>query len=402
MGSSDTSVSNPSNSLGSQQSAVLIVDDDPAYVHLLTRYLREAFDQFFIDFCGTSRDALKKCMNRKYKILLVDFQLPDMSGPQFLHKLQSMIDDIAPPAIVLTAEGGTMAAAEALRANAYDFLPKSQVSVQSIERSISNAIVKHDLRISVQNRTRELEGANRSLEEKSREIQEFYQTVSHEVKTPLSASREFVSLVRDGVLGEVSPEQVEVLDYALAGCDQIASHFNDLIEMTRLDTEIIKLHKKRTTIKSMLKRATASYSRKISEKNIFLDLETENDHNLLDVDPERINQVITNLLSNAVKYTPQYGNIKIFFRLGDNAACFGIQDSGCGIDKSEHELIFKRLYQASGKQEDYTGPGLGLGLSIAREIVSLHQGKLWVESKKNHGSCFYFELPYYPGGTSKK
>lgn len=373
---------------------VLIVDDDLIFVQRLTRYVNTCFSEYEVCHCRLTSEALNLCTKYTYCVVLIDFNLPDATGTEFLCELQAVTDGLPPPAIVLTAENDARAAGEALRANAYDFLPKNQVSVESLQRSITNALTKHSLQESVNSRTRQIEEANRSLEEKNRQIQEFYQTVSHEVKTPLSASREFVSLVRDGVLGKINDEQAEVLDYALSGCDQIATHFNDLIEMTRLDTRAIKLHREWHTINSVFRRAEAGCTRQVHEKNIVLSVNVDESDRQIFIDGDRINQVISNLLSNAIKYTSEKGRVELSCRFDVRSVIICVRDNGCGIEDSEFQSIFKRLYQINRKQENYAGPGLGLGLSIAREIVHLHDGKIWVDSTKGIGSKFFVELPH--------
>lgn len=381
---------------------ILIVDDDHAYGHLVSRFVKQKYRNAIVDTCDSSADAIELCLSNQYDILLIDYNLPDLSGSKFLHKLQSKIDDLPPPAIVLTADGGASAAGEALRANAYDFLPKQLVTKESLGRSMSNAMAKHDLEKSIQQRTIELEESNRSLQEKSREIRDFYQTVSHEVKTPLAANREFVSLVRDEVLGPVSDEQAEALDYALASCDQITSHFNDLVEMTRLDAGKINLHKEYISIKSLIDRTMASCSRAINDKGLTVKSpDTSEEYNLY-VDGDRIIQVLSNLLSNAIKYTPATGNIELSTKTEEAHIIFCLSDTGCGIDKEHINCIFNRLYQVKDDEShEHSGAGLGLGLSIAREIVTLHNGNIWVESHVNVGSNFFIELPISNGLTDK-
>ena len=373
---------------------ILVVDDDVAYTHLVAIYAKQRYHDAIVDACNNPMEAIELCLTRPYDVLLIDYNLPDLTGSDFLYKLQSKMDGLPPPAIVLTADGGASAAGEALRANAYDFLPKNLVTKDSLGRSMENAMAKHDLQKSIRQRTIALEESNRSLQEKSREIREFYQTVSHEVKTPLAANREFVSLVRDGVLGSVTDEQADALDYALASCDQIASHFNDLVEVTRLDAGKINLHKEQIAIKSVLRRTMASCARAIEDGNIIVMLPGENKNHQIYVDGDRLTQVLSNLLSNAIKYTSPGGTIEISYETVQAQINFRIADSGCGIEKKHLSQIFNRLYQVGDdKDHSYSGAGMGLGLSIAREIVTLHNGKIWAESEVNIGSQFYITLP---------
>ncbi len=386
---------------------ILVIDSDLSHAHLVSRYIRQNFSTAIVETCRNASDALELCLSSQYSLLLVDNDLPDQNGLKFLHRLQSETSKQPPPAIVLTTDSpgsgareavrdaAKDAARDAVRANAYDFLSKRLVTKDSLGRSMKNAIAKHRLQRAVQQRTSELEKANLTLKERGREISEFYQTVSHEVKTPLAANREFVSLVRDGVLGSITNEQAEALDYALASCDQLTSHFNDLVEMSRLDAGKISLRKDLISINSVITRAMATCARAIEDKDINVTLPPVPDRDItLFIDGNRIIQVISNLLSNAVKYTDINGTIELSINKTQHFIEMCVADSGCGIEEKYLKSIFSRLFQIGDETHEYSGAGLGLGLSIALEIMVLHDGKIRVESESGIGSRFYIEIPH--------
>jgi len=147
---------------------LLIVDDDLAYAHLLSRYIKQIYDNSKVDICETAQEAMQLCRANDYAVLLVDYHLGDTIGCDFIRDLQSNCEEIPPPAIILTADGGISAARDALKVDAYDFLPKETVTTESLARSTKNAITKHQLRKSIIQRTAELEAANRSLREQRR------------------------------------------------------------------------------------------------------------------------------------------------------------------------------------------------------------------------------------------
>lgn len=374
----------------------LIVDDDSMYVHLLKRYLSQAgLYSFKVDSVSTAMLAISRCISCKYDLLLVDHNLPDLNGPQFLLELRSRLEQTVPTAIVMTAEGGEAAAGQALRAEAGDFLPKSLVNVESLSRSINNALAKDRLRKSVEDRSLDLQTANSKLKSKNQEIRQFYQKVSHEVKTPLAAAREFVSIIRDELVGPVNEEQVKILNYAITSCDQIATHFNDLVEITRLDSGKVNLRKSECSIDSILARTVASCTSALNACNLKLIQNIDVSDKSVWVDDNRITQVLSNLLGNAIKYSPNGSAIEISVNESTNQDLieFCVMDYGCGIAIEETEKIFERLYQTSEVNHEFMGAGLGLGLSIAKEIVALHEGRIWVESQLNKGSQFFFQIP---------
>jgi signal transduction histidine kinase len=245
-------------------------------------------------------------------------------------------------------------------------------------RAILNAVEKSRLKMTIADKTRHLEVANETLLHRQAEIHRVYQTISHEIKTPLTAAREFISIVRDGISGPVSEQQAEYLELAVESCDQLASHFNDLIDTARLDTGKLRLDRHPTPIARLVMRATASVASAARAKNITITRRIPSGLPLVCVDPGRIVQVIANLLWNAVKYTPAEGRIVITAaRIAEpwDGVQITVEDTGCGIRTSDPQA------------------GLGLGLSIARELVRLHGGDMTAESILGAGSTFRFTLP---------
>jgi len=303
------------------------------------------------------------------------------------------LGEYAPPTIILTADGGETAAAEALRAGAADFMPKRTISAQSLSRAIENAVEKRKLKNKVAARSRELQRANDQLQ--SRNDERFYHTVSHEVKTPLAATREFIAIVLDGIAGPVTEDQTEMLRHALDSCDQITSHFNDLIEMTRLEAKKITMAKKMESLDNITTRCLAAVSSAVKTKNIVLKKEIQSSLPLVFIDGNRVIQVLSNLLGNALKFTEPNGKITlhIWHALADGYVHIAVVDTGRGISQEQLPHIFERLYQVQNGSDEFMGAGLGLGLSIAKEIVALHGGNIWAESVLGEGSTFTFRLP---------
>ena len=374
---------------------VLIVDDDSAFRRLCKEYLREhAASPLEIAEASTAGDALARCGEQQFDCLLVDYNLPDGSGTDLLPQLRQSCGPLT-PMIIMTGVGNEQIAIEALHCGASDYLPKERVSGTSLSRAINNSIEKACLQHSINDRNERLERANDELRRKSDQIQRFYHSVSHEIKTPLTAAREFISLVSDGVFGSLSSAQVEALNYALESCDQIADHFNELIEVTRLETGKLRLEKTAATVEQLVTLSVASVYSAVADKNVCLEQKLDADLPALYVDSSRIVQVLSNLLSNAQKFTDEGGMITVFAHCSADcrSVVIGVRDTGCGI--AEHDLphIFDRLYQADAHADSMSSRGLGLGLSIAREIVMLHGGEVRVESELGRGSVFRVVLP---------
>jgi PAS domain S-box-containing protein len=241
----------------------------------------------------------------------------------------------------------------------------------------------------------QLEQTNRDLTKRSQEVQYFYHTLSHELKTPLTAAREFVSIVIDGLAGELNPTQLNYLGIAKKSCTELAVYINDLLDATRLDTGKLHIELKPVWLAAIIQRAIAVMEPVAARKKIRLSQELATDLTDVMVDESRIMQILTNLLNNALKFTFEGGTIIV--KLGQdpkNSECVqvSVTDNGCGIPKDQIDNLFHRFYQI--KNGDATPEkGVGLGLYLCRELVLMHGGSIWVKSTLGKGSTFSFTIP---------
>lgn len=241
----------------------------------------------------------------------------------------------------------------------------------------------------------ELERSNETLHRKHEELQGFYHTVSHELKTPLTAAREFVSLVLEGLAGPVTETQVDYLRTAQESCDQMRVSINDLLDSTRLDTGKMNLEVKPGSLGALVGRVVLMLTPAARSKELQLESAFEADLPEIAFDEHRIAQVLNNLINNAIKFTPAGGRIRVTVVRSASSLGFlevSVQDTGCGIAKPHLERVFERLYQVRGDDVSQ-GKGLGLGLHICQELVQLHGGKIWARSEPGAGSVFSFALP---------
>lgn len=373
---------------------VLVVDADTDFSTRICRILDQATEYAYqVTVFHLGGDAINSCHQQNYGCVLINFTLPDMSGVRVVEEIRDILDEETSPIIMMASERIPEAATNAVRLQAADFFVKSDTNRHSIRRSFGNAIEKGQLQRGIRERRRELMLANRELERQAVEIQRFYHTVSHEIKTPLAAAREFVSLVNDGVLGPINAEQSEVLQHATVCCDQITTQFNDLLDLTRLETGKLTLDITTSDLGDIINRVLAMVASSAQEKSILLDSRVPENLPRVDVDAGRITQVLSNLLTNAIKFTRNGGRVRLSVRYLDNGCLqIRVSDNGSGIPKAYIDSVFDRLFQVESARSRDSQSGLGLGLSIAKEIVRGHGQSLRVQSRLNAGSLFTFEL----------
>lgn len=241
----------------------------------------------------------------------------------------------------------------------------------------------------------EMEQINRELTSSKREIEGFYHTLSHELKTPLTSAQEFASIILDGLAGPVTEDQRRFLKRIKGGCDRMTVLINDLLDSTRIETGKLSYHPSPSRVEKMVEQAVDQVRSRAERAGVILTAETAEGLPKVMADPNRIVQVITNLLTNAVKFTPKGGAIELkagFYKGDPHWVAIMVRDSGRGIEPHHLERIFERYHQ-SRKEDSDTHEGLGLGLYLCKELVTLHGGEISAYSKQGQGATFLFTLP---------
>ncbi|MEO0972585.1 MAG: hybrid sensor histidine kinase/response regulator, partial [Pseudomonadota bacterium] len=295
--------------------------------------------------------------------------------------------------IVLTGHGNEETAVSAMRAGALDYLNKNSLTQEALRRAIQNATEKMALRSQLAVKSQQLAERNSALTKRNEEIQRFYQTVCHELRTPLAATREFVSIVADGIAGGVNEEQSDLLRLASEGCDQITALLDDLLDAARMQTGKLTLRRQIVELGPFLRDVEKAFAGPARDHDIALGITLARDDLYVDADPLRLRQVINNLLSNALKFTDAGGEITVTVTPDgphESWVRFSISDTGCGISSDDQPLIFERLYQAKPRGGD---PGRGRGRPNRRDNEQLHGADLELASEVGVGSTFSFSLP---------
>jgi PAS domain S-box-containing protein len=234
-------------------------------------------------------------------------------------------------------------------------------------------------------------------QERSRLQEAFLSHVSHELRTPLTAIYFFTTNVLDGLLGNLTPKQHEHLTFALDNVKQLRDMVSDLLDITRIETHKLAIEARSASPIRLVAEVLSTCRRNAAMKNIRLCSEIAPGIPFLWADPARVRQILTNLIDNGIKFTPEGGTVRVASRAAegdDDFQCLCVSDTGCGISSENRETIFGRLAQIKSSAEA-SRSGLGLGLFIARELVSRHGGRIWVESQPGHGSTFCFTLPVF-------
>ncbi|MDD5513121.1 MAG: ATP-binding protein [Candidatus Omnitrophica bacterium] len=234
----------------------------------------------------------------------------------------------------------------------------------------------------------------RDLEELNKMKSELISVVSHELRTPLAIVNEAVNLVYEGIPGVINQRQKEILDKAQANLQRLKRMTDELLDLSRIEGRDFKLRYSLVNFNDLLGASLDFFKRAAAEKKIELSCDLPKKQVNIFLDFERINQVIYNLLNNAIKYTEEGGRISVEVKILENKLRVGVIDSGIGIAKDDLNKIFNKFVQVS-RIPQFRQKGVGLGLSIVKELIEKHEGEIWVESKPGVGSKFYFTLPFF-------
>jgi signal transduction histidine kinase len=263
-----------------------------------------------------------------------------------------------------------------------------------------------DLRIPV-DRGDELGDLGRSfrwMAEQLRELErlraEFVSVASHELKTPLSVIKGYVSLLEDGIYGEVPEEQKKVLAQIGDQGDRLARLVQQLLDVSRFEAGGARLHIQPLALRSFLQDLKDSFEPLAVQSEIDFRLETDSSlPDSIGADPDRLNEVVGNLLSNAFKFTPRQGTIVVKAHRGmrqdDSMVIIEVCDTGVGIPPEKLPRVFEKFYQVENDAQPLS-VGSGLGLAISKEIVEAHGGTISAESKVGRGTTFRVFLPATP------
>lgn len=220
---------------------------------------------------------------------------------------------------------------------------------------------------------------------------EFVSNVSHELRTPLTTMRSYLEALADGAWKDenIAPTFLNVTQ---TETERMIRLVNDLLQLSRMDSADYELNKDIVLFNSFFNRIIDRFEMSKSDKVQFERIFPETSF-YVEIDTDKVTQVIDNIISNAIKYSPDGGNIRFGFTGQGDMLKVMISDDGMGIPKENVGRIFDRFYRVDRARARSMG-GTGLGLAIAREMIEAHGGKIWAESEEGQGTTIFFTLPY--------
>ncbi len=384
---------------------ILLIEDNPGDARLIREMLLEASGAACVlESVACLSAGLQRLAEDTFDVVLLDLSLPDAAGLRTFERVNACRPDL--PIIVLTGLDDESVAVGAVQAGAQDYLLKGHVDPHELRLAMRYAIERKRLeadrnqmlareriaRAEAERLAAERAAVVAAQRELERQKDEFVANVSHDLRTPVAAIKASIGVILANEPPAVSEPLHRLFTNIDRAADEMARLVDDLLELARLRAGRVQLRPVVCDLRELAERsahviATLAETR---AQTVEVDVPDEPVHAL--ADSERLSRALTNLLSNAHKYGRVGGTIRVLVRRSADDVRLGVADDGPGIAEHDQAHIFDRFYR-SETEATRRNLGSGLGLPIARAMVELHGGRIWVESALGRGTTFWIALP---------
>ena len=222
---------------------------------------------------------------------------------------------------------------------------------------------------------------------------QFLANISHDLRTPLTAVITHAEILRDGMLGSLNERQLQSVRGIIAGGRQLLEQVGEILTYARGAANQLALTQSSFSLDDVVAQVTRLNESLLAKKRLSMDVSIPSHLPPLFADREKVAHVLGNLFGNAIHFTPSGGRVWIKASQNESELLVEVGDTGIGIAVEHHDFVFEEFAQvdATASRQHH---GTGLGLTIARKLVELHGGRIWVESELGRGSRFYFTVPY--------
>jgi signal transduction histidine kinase len=364
--------------------------EDEEIIRLMFQQTFESWG-FKVDVAENGKDALEMCHQKKYQIVVTDLNMPVMDGMELLKRLKSKWPNIE--VIVITGYATIESAIEAMKLGAYDFILKP-VNFDHVQFTMNKCYSK--IRAEAENQ--ELRQANMQLLELNEMKDKFLYITNHEIRTPLTIIKGYIDVLKNLVQNpnEELSETMEILD-------ETTEELNELVDrmhlLEALEHGKIMAKNELVDLKIVLTKVYREVAKLFKQRQIELKVVVDKKPLFIRGDYRQIQLVMRELLQNALKFTPDRGNVMVRLELRNDKVYYSVKDSGIGIPFDKQKVIFDRFYEIQEvvnhktSKDEFMGGGLGIGLSMVKEIINTMNGDIELISEPRQGSLFKIILP---------
>ncbi len=375
------------------QSKILIVDDD-SHLRETLRDLLE-MEGYKVFEAASGQEAMALVVSDFFHVILMDFNLTDKTGIEVIQDIRKLNTDSQ--ILMMTAHASLDTAVKAIQESVYDFLIKP-VDFNYLRRAIKKSEEKLFLEQENKRLMDVLKSNNDQLGRLNNMKSKFLSMASHDLSNSLMTLQ--ISFEMLSATIKPNEDQRKKMVFINTSIAQISRLINDLVDWASIEQGKLRMEKNYFEMDKMVEELIEGPKARASQKSIEISAKTEGVLKMVSADKKRITQVLLNLLENAIRHTQRGGNIVVISEPLDGAVCVTVKDNGGGIEAGELTKLFESFYQPKNSKEPRGR--LGLGLSIAKDIIESHEGKIWVESEGlGKGASFRFTIPFAKEGSGQ-
>jgi len=365
---------------------ILVVDDEPGIRSGISRILKNFTvdypfmdDNFGFDVveAATGEDAIEILEEVKPDIILLDNKLPGMSGVEVLEYINKK--DCNCLVVMITSYASLDIAIKATKNGAFDFVPKP-FTPQELKSSLEN-ITKHLF----------LKRMTKKMHKEGKQVRfQFLSVLSHELKAPINAVEGYLTMMKEKQNGDNIVDYADIIERSLVRINGMRNLIMDMLDLTRIESGKKKRELKTVDLSEIVKNAIDTMKPYAIQRDVKMHFEEEGDTEII-ADYDEMGIVCNNLISNAIKYNKEHGSV--FCRVsGENdVVIIEVKDTGIGMTEEDISKLFHEFVRIKNpKTRGITGSGLGL--SIVKKLVKLHDGEISVQSEPDKGTIFKIEI----------
>jgi signal transduction histidine kinase len=372
---------------------ILVIEDEPqvreSYLDMFT------FFGYEVEAVANGQEGLSRINKKDYDIVVTDLNMPEMDGLEvlkYIKKRKSYIE-----VIVITGYATLENAIKAMKVGAYDYFTKP-VDIDHVKIVLTKCIQK----IRAKQENEELKSLNEKLKDLNEMKDKFITLTNHELRTPVTVLKGYIELIDYFLNGSGNKEVHEAISIVSETMKELVSLVDQMHDVSSFDYGKKKLMltdiDMRQLIAQIFKEMKLMYEKRNIELEIILDGPAVN----ISADSNRMKRSVRELLQNALKFTPEGGKVTLSYSINElnKNLYIKVSDNGIGIPTEKQNLVFEPFYEVQDvinhmtSKTEFMGGGMGLGLTLAKEVFESHKGALLLESEVNSGSTFTAVLPY--------
>jgi signal transduction histidine kinase len=372
---------------------ILVIEDEDD--------VRESYLDMFeifgyeVDSAPNGREGVIKVTNNEFDIVITDLNMPEMDGIEVLKVIKKNKPYIE--VIVITGYATLENAIKAMKIGAYDYFTKP-IDLEHVKIVLSKCVQS----IKARKENEELKGLNQKLTELNELKDKFITITNHELRTPLTVLKGYLDLIDMFLPDDSDKDLIEALDISKETMKEMVTIIEHLHDLSFFDYGKKNYSKNEFVLTELLQIIYNEMKVLFKNRNIKFYYSLEGDPVKVVGDQERLKRSLRELLQNALKFTNEKGEVNLLYAANENGKNVFIKiiDTGIGIPVDKQDMIFEPFYEVQSSihhttsKSDFMGGGIGLGLTLAKQVIESHNGQIIVESEPEKGSIFTVVLPY--------